>query len=60
GLITIKQQGRERYCEARLDGLSEVSKWVEQFKQYFENRLDSLENYLAKIQKTKRNAKHKK
>ena len=26
GLITIKQQGRERYCEAKLYSLSEVSK----------------------------------
>jgi DNA-binding transcriptional ArsR family regulator len=60
GLIMIRQQGRERYCEAKLDGLSEVSEWVEQYKQYFESKLDSLENYLAKIQKTKKNAKRKK
>lgn len=60
GLIIIKQQGRERYCEAKLDGLGEVSKWIEQYKQYFESKLNSLENYLAKIQKTKKYAKHKK
>ena len=60
GLIMIRQQGRERYCEAKLDGLSEVSEWVEQYKQCFENKLDSLENYLAKIQKTKKHAKRKK
>ena len=60
GLITIKQQGRERYCEAKLDSLSEVSKWIEQYKQYWESKLDSLENYLAKIQKQKKNAKRKK
>lgn len=60
GLIVIKQQGRERYCEAKLQGLNEVSEWVEQFKQYFESKLDSLENYLAKIQKTKKHAKRKK
>lgn len=28
-LITINQQGRERYCEARLQKLSEVADWVE-------------------------------
>ena len=60
GLITIKQQGRERYCEAKLDSLSEVSKWIEQYKQYWESKLDSLENYLVKIQKQKKNAKRKK
>ena len=60
GLIIIKQQGRERYCEVKLDKLSEVSVWVEQYKQYYENKLDNLEMYLAKLQKNKRNAKSRK
>jgi DNA-binding transcriptional ArsR family regulator len=60
GLITINQKGRERYCEAKLDGLGEVSLWVEQYKQFFESKLDSMENYLSKIQKRKINAKRKK
>ena len=60
GLISIKQQGRERYCEAKLDGLSEVSVWIEQYRKYWENKLDSLELYLDKIQKTKKYAKSKK
>ena len=59
GLIIIKQEGRERFCEAKLDRLHEVAEWIEQFKQHFESKLDSLENYLAKIQKTKRHAKRK-
>ena len=29
GLIVIRQEGRERYCEAKLKKLNEVSKWVE-------------------------------
>ena len=60
GLIVIKQQGRERYCEAKLDGLNEVSVWIEQYKKYWESKLDSLENYLAKIQKRKRNVNRRK
>src|SRR5215472_14972515 len=60
GLIVIKQQGRERYCEAQLEMLGEVAQWVEQFKQYWESRLDSLENYLSKLQRTKKHAKRKK
>jgi len=60
GLITIKQQGRERYCEAKLDGLSEVSVWVERYRKSWENKLDSLEMYLEKIQKNKKHAKRKK
>jgi len=50
GLITIKQQGRERYCEAKLDKLNEVSHWLEQYRQFWEQKLDALENYLQKIQ----------
>jgi DNA-binding transcriptional ArsR family regulator len=60
GLISISQQGRERFCEAKLDGLSEVSVWIEQYRKSWEKRLDSLELYLDKIQKTKKYAKRKK
>lgn len=54
GLIDMKQQGRERYCEARLEKLNEVSVWVEQYRKFWENKLDSLELYLAKLQKDKK------
>ena len=61
GLIVIKQQGRERYCEARLKKLNEVSDWVEQYRRFWEDKLDSLELYLEKIQaKDKSNKKIKK
>lgn len=59
GLIEVKQQGRERYCEARLEKLNEVSEWVAQYKQFWENKLDALEAYLNKIQKEKKHAKRK-
>ena len=60
GLIEIKQQGRERYCEAKLDRLNEVSQLVEQYRQFWENKLDAREEYLDKIQKEKKNDKRKK
>jgi DNA-binding transcriptional ArsR family regulator len=47
GLITIKQQGRERYCEAKLQQLNEVSDWVEQYRIFWTNKLDALEGFLA-------------
>ncbi|HYH01667.1 MAG TPA: metalloregulator ArsR/SmtB family transcription factor [Bacillota bacterium] len=50
GLVKIKQQGRERYCEAKLEKLSVVSDWVEQYREMWNNRLDSLENYLKELQ----------
>jgi DNA-binding transcriptional ArsR family regulator len=50
GLIEIKQQGRERYCEAKLQKLNEVSNWVAQYKQFWNAKLDSLETYLEELQ----------
>ena len=50
GLIVIKQQGRERYCEAELDKLNEVSQWVEQYRKIWEERFDRLDKVLLKLQ----------
>jgi DNA-binding transcriptional ArsR family regulator len=54
-LISIREQGRERYCEAKLNKLKEVNEWVTQYKQFWETKLDSLEIYLNKLQKEKKN-----
>jgi DNA-binding transcriptional ArsR family regulator len=59
GLVIIKQEGRERYCEAKLDKLNEVAAWIQQYKQFYETQLDNLEIYLARLQKQKKNAKSK-
>ncbi|GHM98787.1 transcriptional regulator [Cytophagales bacterium WSM2-2] len=60
GLINIRQQGRERFCEAQLDSLSEISVWIDQYKQHWESRFDSMEKYLDKVQKSKKYGKRKK
>src|SRR3954462_11823054 len=46
GLITIHQQGRERFCKANLKSLIEVSSWVEQYREFGTSKLDDLEDYL--------------
>ncbi|SEM60639.1 transcriptional regulator, ArsR family [Chitinophaga rupis] len=51
GLIVIKQRGRDRFCEARLDQLGEVAHWVAQYRQHWESKLDAMENYLEKLKK---------
>jgi DNA-binding transcriptional ArsR family regulator len=53
GLIIIKQRGRDRFCEAQLDQLSEVSAWVGQYRRHWETKLDDLEAYLKKLKKEK-------
>lgn len=60
GLIVIKQQGRERVCEAKLERLDEVSVWVEQYKKFWTSKLDALEQYLDQLQKTPAKATAKK
>jgi DNA-binding transcriptional ArsR family regulator len=50
GLVKIKQEGRERHCEVRLEKLSEVTNWVEQYRQYLDTKMDSLDRYLGKLQ----------
>lgn len=50
GLVEVKQKGRERYCEGRFEKLSEVSGWLDQYRKFWETKLDALESYLAELQ----------
>ena len=60
GLVVVKQQGRERYCEAKMEKLSEVSHWINQYKKFWEEKFDALEYYLDKLQaKEKKHGKKK-
>lgn len=49
GLIVIRKQGRERYCEASLKQLNEVSEWIEPFRKLWEERFDALDGLLEKL-----------
>lgn len=53
GLVIVRQQGRERICEARLDQLKEVAAWIEQYRVFWNSKLDALELFLEKDQKKK-------
>ena len=53
GLIIIRQQGRERYCEADLKNLSAVSDWVEQYRVFWTAKLDALGKFLDSQPTTK-------
>jgi DNA-binding transcriptional ArsR family regulator len=59
GLVVTSQQGRDKYCEMKFEKLNEVSTWVEQYKKFWEEKLDALDNYLATLQ-AKDNSKKKK
>ena len=51
GLINIRQQGRERYCEANLEKLNEVSDWAEQYRKIWTEKLDAPEEFINKKSK---------
>lgn len=48
GLVSIRQQGRERYCSAQLQPLQEVSAWVTQYQAFWNDKLDALGEFLAR------------
>ena len=46
GLLNIKQLGRERLCEAKLEKLNEVHKWVEEYHLLWTSRFNTLKNFI--------------
>jgi DNA-binding transcriptional ArsR family regulator len=50
GIIAINKQGRERFCQIQPKNLIPAFLWIEQYRNLWENRLDSFENYLTKLQ----------
>jgi DNA-binding transcriptional ArsR family regulator len=56
GLISIKKQGRERYCEVKLQQLNEVSDWIEKYRKLWDGRFDALDNLLDKLKEKDKKA----
>lgn len=53
GLIAIRREGRERYCEPRFQQLKQVAGWAEQYRNLWEGRLDKIDGLLQNMNKTK-------
>ncbi|RFS19381.1 ArsR family transcriptional regulator [Chitinophaga silvatica] len=45
GLVTIRKEGRERYCTVVLSELAEVGKWVSQYQHFWS---DFQEPYISR------------
>lgn len=55
-MVVIRQEGRERYCDAQLYKLKDVVSWAETYKVFWNKKLDALDKFLAKEKKeSKRN-----
>lgn len=48
GLVIIKPEGRERYCEVEAKPLQEVTLWAQQYERFWTKKFDDLEKFLAK------------
>jgi len=57
GLLNIKQQGRERYCEVELQPLTEVADWMQPFIKMLEQRFDRLDDVLNQMKTDKKSKK---
>jgi DNA-binding transcriptional ArsR family regulator len=46
GLVVIRQEGRERYCDAQLHKLKEVASWTEKYSRFWDRKLSALKKYV--------------
>lgn len=47
GLINRRKQGREHYMSFNHEALLSADKWISLYRTFWEDRLDSLEEYLS-------------
>lgn len=45
-LVRLEKRGRERFCHAKLETLGEIALWVHQYRRFWNDRLDVLEQLL--------------
>jgi len=60
GLIIIRKQGRERYCEASLQQLNEVSDWIERYRRLWDEQFEALDDVLEELKTKERKKKKRK
>jgi DNA-binding transcriptional ArsR family regulator len=59
GLITRGKEAQWRPCRLAPEPLREVSDWVEQYRQFWEQSFDRLEDYLRELQTGQNNEEEK-
>jgi len=50
GIVEINQKGRERYCQIKPKNLIPAFLWIDQYRNLWEEKLDSFDDYLNKLQ----------
>jgi DNA-binding transcriptional ArsR family regulator len=59
GLVTLRKQGRERFAEATLSPLNEVTDWIEPFRKRLEERYEALDDVLEELKSKQQKKKLK-
>ena len=55
GLISRGRQAQWRPCKLEAQPLRDATGWMEQYRQFWDERLDRLENYLIELQTKEQN-----
>lgn len=50
GLITRGREAQWRPCQIKAQPLKDAADWIEQYRQFWEQRLDRLDDYLQELQ----------
>ena len=58
GLIRREIRGREHYCWIETRPLHEVNRWLEYYGRFWEERMDTLENYVDRKFRAAKKATH--
>ena len=53
GLVSQEKKGRAKYCKFNYQHLSKISELLDQYRAFWERRLDALDKYIEKNKKEK-------
>jgi DNA-binding transcriptional ArsR family regulator len=53
GLVTMEKQGRDMYCRAKPEKLTEVARWIAHTTAFMTESFDRLDDYLKTLQQNK-------
>jgi DNA-binding transcriptional ArsR family regulator len=59
GLLTTRKVGREKLHYLNPAPMQDVAGWVEQYRRFWDERLDRLEDYLRELQQKEQENDHK-
>jgi DNA-binding transcriptional ArsR family regulator len=51
GLIVKRSEGRQHFCALQGDSFREAAEWVQNYRQFWEERLDRMDDYLMELQR---------